>query len=1302
MNKGIIFILLILLFSYLSALSPSKKMHQFVKNEYTRKEGLPTNLVRTVVQTPDGFIWLATSSGIVRFDGNKFTSFTHLNTKVLPSSTITLLYVDKFGTMWIGTDSGIVTYSNGKWERFKNNSDLTTTYVTAILKTSEKYLWVGTDKGLYLYSGKEKTATRYSTKDGLSSNMINSLEDNFSGNIFIGTDNGLSVLKGGKFADYHISKELEGMEINSIYKDREKNIWICTSKNGLKLYNNGNFIHKLKGMTVYTVLKDRDGTMWAGVKNIGFTKLDDNFEIEGKIAKKFPRTILEDREGNIWLGSDDGVTAFKDGIITMLTTDDGLPDNQVSSITEDNHYNLWVSTIEGGIVKFGDKPLYYNQKNQFLATDTVASLFAKDGRIWAGSWHGGLYLFDGDKIELFTDEDFLSGNSIRTVFVDSKKRVWIAINDQGINLIHNNSSTEFSKKDGLVDINITAFFETAKGDILIGTENGLNIYQDGKFSRFSDISSEVNFIHEDKEHNIWIATKDDGMIVKYGDKFHKLSIEDGLPDRTLHAILDDDEDNLWISSSFVIFRVKRNSIIKYLQGKLKKIDVEIYNENDGLTGNETMASFQTGSYKSKSGVLYFSTPNGVAIIKPGMIKKNEIVPGVKIERVNVDDSDVESDGEIVLSPSADKISFEFSAISFKNSEKIRIKYLLEGYNNDWQETKERSVYFTNLPPGSYTFRVKASNNDGVWNETGASIFFVKTPFFYQTVWFYILMSFLTILLVYLYILKREHRLKIRQKELEKINTRLQNLDKMKDEFVANTSHELRTPLNGIIGLAESLIDSSKGKVENDHIYGLNTIIDSGRRLSALVNDILDFSKLKSSNIAILKKPINLKDIVDSVVALTNPLLKGKSIDIKIQISEKLIAVDADENRLFQIFYNLVGNAIKFTKQGKITISAEQKGPMVEVSITNTGIGIPAEKLTTIFKSFEQVDSSTTRKFGGTGLGLYITKQLVELHHGHIGVESEVGAGSRFYFTLQTTKDKPVNIMTHKVIERTESAKPKKEKGIYTVLMVDDDAINHDVVSRHLEDLEYNIKSFIDGKEVLNYVENNEKPDLILLDVMMPELSGYEVCKKIRQKYSSAELPVIMLTAKNQKKDLVDGFTVGANDFITKPFSKKELLARIEAHLDIKDSVESQLSELKSTIKEQDQIIQEQAEKYGESRLSAERINAIHEELQKLMKEKKLYLNPILKLEDVRKPLRISQRELSQTIKRVYDFSFPNYLSMHRIEEVAGKIVEPEYRDKTILEVAFEVGFNNKATFNTAFKKFKGMTPKQYQSENKKW
>ncbi|MCL2744281.1 MAG: ATP-binding protein, partial [Planctomycetaceae bacterium] len=411
----------------------------------------------------------------------------------------------------------------------------------------------------------------------------------------------------------------------------------------------------------------------------------------------------------------------------------------------------------------------------------------------------------------------------------------------------------------------------------------------------------------------------------------------------------------------------------------------------------------------------------------------------------------------------------------------------------------------------------------------------------------------------------------RAEELIGKNERLGRLNEIKDEFLANTSHELRTPINGIIGIVESMMDGAVGELSDEQKYNLAVVANSGRRLSHLVNDILDFTKLKNREIELQLKSLDLYTVVDIVVMLSKPLIKNKDLVIVNDVGYSLPLIKADENRIQQILYNLIGNAVKFTEKGNVTISAEVQGNEVAVHIKDTGIGIEEKSYEKIFESFEQADGSTAREYGGSGLGLSITKKIVELHGGKITVESKIGSGSVFTFTIPVSTEQDAEeidaektritvdieqklIANTNPLESGVSVQPSDGKQRPRILTVDDEPVNIQVLFNMLSMCDFSVEKAFNGQEALELFEKGERFDLVLLDVMMPKLSGYDVCKRLRKTHSLLDLPIIMLTAKNQIQDVILGFRSGANDYVSKPFEKDVLIARINTLLELKTAM----------------------------------------------------------------------------------------------------------------------------------------------------
>ena len=554
------------------------------------------------------------------------------------------------------------------------------------------------------------------------------------------------------------------------------------------------------------------------------------------------------------------------------------------------------------------------------------------------------------------------------------------------------------------------------------------------------------------------------------------------------------------------------------------------------------------------------------------------------------------------------LRFAFSAPRYDALERTAYRVRLDGFDragsgdDGWSEwVHELDKDYTNLWEGSYVFRVQARDVYGVVSREDSLAFRILPPW-YRSWWAYFLYALALATGILAFVRSQQKRVERERAAAEReraISRRLREVDKLKDEFLANTSHELRTPLYGITGLAESLLEGAAGDLSQAVRRNLTMIAASGRRLGHLVNDILDFSKLRHKNLELHRQPVDLHALVDVVLTLSRPLAEGKKLRLENRVPIDLPSADADEDRLQQILYNLLGNAIKFTDEGMVEVRAKVEGDRLVVRVVDTGIGIPSEQQERIFQAFEQADASVEREYGGTGLGLAVTRRLVELHGGEIWLESEPDVGSTFSFSLPvvepdaepraTTKPGPsvaprATVESAQDVVRDEASEeplpapelevvapgelPPVRGGAVRILAVDDEPVNRQVLTNYLALEHFDLVTASGGEEALRLIE--EQPfDLVLLDVMMPRVSGYEVCRALREKYPMEKLPVLFLTAKNRTADVVTGLSLGANDFLTKPISKGELLARVRPHLDLltvhrnlEDLVDEKVSEIK--------------------------------------------------------------------------------------------------------------------------------------------
>ena len=599
-------------------------------------------------------------------------------------------------------------------------------------------------------------------------------------------------------------------------------------------------------------------------------------------------------------------------------------------------------------------------------------------------------------------------------------------------------------------------------------------------------------------------------------------------------------------------------------------------------------------FSEAEGRLWVGGPHGLVRFDPAVAPWPQPEYRAMIRRVESSQKAVLYDGELSAAEAGRGASepwsydhngllFAFAAPRFDAAQETFYRTRLEGLNQSWTDwSTETRRELTNLWEGEYVFRVQARDVHGVLSREASFAFRILPPW-YRSLWAYglYLMCFVGALILWSWAHRKALvRERLSAERERSINERLREVDRLKDELLTTTSHELRTPLYGMVGLAESLIDGAAGEVSELVRSNLGMIVSSGQRMERLVDDLLDHSRLKRQSMELERRPTDLKAQVESVIGLSRQARRAKGLSVESLIASDLPAVEADPDRLQQILHNLVGNAVKFTDEGGIRVSAKVERSRVVVKVSDTGVGIPADRQDTIFQAFEQADGSVRRERGGTGLGLAITRRLVRLHGGEIWVSSEVGKGTEFSFTLPIASE-PAGTLQSEIRETAIEIRSEPESSLLfeadhcsdmpslgKILIVDDESVNRQVLVNYLSLEGFELTLAADGEEALGWIDD-KSVDLVLLDVMMPKMSGYEVCRILRSKHDMATLPVIMLTAQSHASAVTLGLEAGANDFLTKPISKGELLARIRPHFELlgiyrhlEEKVEEKISQIK--------------------------------------------------------------------------------------------------------------------------------------------
>lgn len=1168
---------------------------------------LPHNDVRQLAIDELGRLWVGTrGGGVARYDAaqDQFEVFRHRpeDPTSLPLDMVECIAADQRGGLWVGLRTNGVAhldFATGRFRHFATDQAdpgaLRGSRTGSVLVTRDGTVWIGgMGHGLYRREHDGTFRQYQPTPDDPSSLpdlRVAALHEDPSGRLWIGTVAGLAL-----------------------YLPESDTFRTWTQQSGLA----GGMV---KGMA-----DTGEGGLWLSIPGIGLQRFDPESG-PGLVQKPQPTrrhsladastgALFVDRTGVLWIATALGLDRLDPATLAFraYTTDPDhpshLPDENLWGIDQASDGSIWIGTTQAGVVRFDPATGAWKSwqhdpadPTSLASNQVFAILVDSADRVWVGTADSGLDLYDPGRDAWIhhrhdpDDPDTIFRDTVYALRETNDGRgLWIGLNNGFDRFDFTSRRFEHpavipSDPDGGLLATVFDLVEDPSGTVWVGTFlNGLYEFETNtktttKFRPEPDnpesiASQRINVLLMTREGKLWVGT-DLGLHRKSGpgNQWQRYGREHGLSSETITSLHEADDGTLWVGTNNGLNRLDPSTDA-----------VQRFFAADGLPYSELgwhgLAGLQDGG-------LAIATARGFALLDPTKLARDPLPPQVALTRLELFNRPVPLaravtpplppqmialerpiglTGAITLDHRQNVFSIAFAGLHFARPEDIRYGYQLEGWDREWLEAqadRPRATY-TNLPGGRYTFRVRAATRDGVWSEpTQGLMITVKPPPWKSplAIAAYVLGLAGAVAAMVLALHRRAEAQRLRAEREAAISHRLRQVDQLRDEFLANTSHELRTPLHGIIGIAESLVDGAGGPLPEQAKQNLGLVVSSGRRLASLVNDILDFSTLRNDTLELARRATDLGPLVDIVLTLSRPLVGAKPVELIDHVPDDLPLADVDEGRVQQILHNLVGNAIKFTKAGSVTVAAHAADGWIEVTVADTGIGIAAADQERIFGSFEQAEGGTAREFGGTGLGLTIARQLVELHGGRLSVESTVGQGSTFRFTvpIAAATDAPREPpapptafvpVVPAVSSPSPSAAPQQPQPpgprAFSILVVDDDPVNRQVLVNQLSLHDYRVVTASDGEEALELIER-ERPDLILLDVMMPRMSGYAVCRTLRENLPAAQMPVIYLTARTQVVDVVNGFDSGANDFLTKPVAQGELLARVRTHLDLLDA-----------------------------------------------------------------------------------------------------------------------------------------------------
>ena len=1031
-------------------LDPALQITQYVHDVWQAKDGLPQNSVYAVTQTRDGYLWLGTQEGLVRFDGVRFTVMTRA--QGLESNEVRALLEDRTGALWIGTNGGGVSRMvDGVITTYTVADGLPGNAVRALYEDDRGHLWIGTiGGGLVRYDG--ASFTTYTMADGLTGDVVLALDEGPDGSLWIGTEAGLTRFRNGRFSRFDDPKQLPGLVVKAVAVGAHGEVWVGTNRGLVRReatrWTTYTMADGLPSDDISALYEDDRGTLWVGTLDGGVGRLyEDRFDVfsvaEGLTHNRV-RAFFEDREGSLWIGIElGGLNRLRPGAFVPYTTAEGLSNDVVMTVLQDRKGAFWIGTDGGGVNRFQDGTFTYFTTADGLPDDPVSALYEDQaGALWVGTNGGGLCRLQGERFTCLTTADGLSSNYIYAIYQDQAGALWMGT-EAGLNRLYDGAVTHYTTADGLPHDLVTVLYEDRRGRLWVGTMGGgLGRLQDGQLTSYTEedglASNVILAVHVDARGALWIGTQGGGLCRWQDEAVACLTTEEGLHNDNVLQILEDEQGYLWLGSMQGLSRVHREALEAAMTGDGDLLATAVYGTADGMKSADLMGGTQPAAWAARDGRLWFATLRGVATIDPAGLQTNPVPPPVRLEHLLVDGEPMAPGADLTLPPESRDVAFRYTGLSLVAPERVQFRYRLEPYDQEWVEAgTRREAYYTNLSPGRYRFHVIASNNDGVWNEQGTTTTFYVQPFFYETAWFYWLCAAGLILLgTAAYRLRTRHmkrralalqglvdartrELRARERELEELNQNLaaevrRQIDlimeersryeheligakekaeesaRLKATILDNISHEIRTPITAILGFAQILATELDAAQQEFVTY----IEENGQRLLGTLNAILDLSNMETDTLPMELERVDLEVAAQHATDLFQLMAARKGLTLRTDVKETASA-SVDRAAIDQILTNLVGNAIKFTEEGEVVVEVGVAAHRAYCRVRDTGIGIGAAFMPHLFEAFKQESTGLARSHEGSGLGLAITRRLVEAMQGTISVESEKGHGAVF-------------------------------------------------------------------------------------------------------------------------------------------------------------------------------------------------------------------------------------------------------------------------------------------------------------------
>lgn len=1323
------FCVLVCFFITIFCQAQSVEEHYYFKNLSIRN-GLSQNTVNAILQDRKGFMWLGTKDGLNRYDGLSFRKFKHdaANPRSIGNSFITSLYEDFNGNIWVGTDAGVYIYYPEKeaFEEFDCQSLEKTRIersVSMIAGDKQGRVWIAVEaQGMFCYDTRQKLLRNYPLSE-ISSNIKCFTFDSggtlwlgfYGDGLYYSKDNLATVHPYGSPEDG--KREFEGGVITKIVQGNYNCLYIGSVKEGVSELNltSGQVRNLLaideSGESIFCrdLLPYSDNELWIGtesgiyiynLRTAQFIHLRASLYDSYSLSDNAIYALYKDREEGLWIGSYFGGVDYYPRQYTYFAKyypkniANSLHGKRVREFCRADDGTLWIGTEDGGLNHFNPKTKEFHFFEPSAGFTNIHGLCMDGSHLWVGTFSKGLRVIDtrtGVVLRTYTEghtPHSLNDNSIFSICRTSAGEIYLGTLF-GL-LRYNRTQDNFDRIPELNGKFVYDIKEDSYGNLWLATyANGAYCYdvsvrrwknyvfdaEDEKSLPYDKVLS----VFEDSYRQIWLTTQGGGFCLFHPDTetFTRYGLKDGLPNDVVYQIVEDDDRFLWLTTN--------NGLVRF---DPKTMEMKVFSTANGLPTNQF--NYRSG-FKDEAGNIYLGSINGFVAFDPRTFAENRQVPAVAItdfllfnKEVPVGETDsplkssITFSDKVVLTADQNSFSFRIAALSYQAPRMNKLMYKLEGFDEGWLTIGESPlVTYSNLGYGDYVFKVKASNSDGVWNEQETSLHLSILPPFYLSGWaycFYVLFFMGCLVCVIFYFKRRNYRKQHRQMEmLEQEKER--EVYHAKIDFFTNVAHEIRTPLTLIKGPLENII--LKKEVDSETKEDLYIMKQNTERLLNLTNQLLDFRKTETRGFRLNFTECDVVAVLRETYLRFTSLAKQKGLDFILELPQECFMADVNQEALTKIISNLLNNGVKYAST-YLRISLETDEKVFHIRTFNDGEMIPDTMKEEIFKPFVRLDKEdevTT----GTGIGLALSRSLAELHQGSLMMEKgeEVNC---FCLTLPVNQDSTITLSAENVSQveenscgwEQEETDTKEKKPM--ILVVED---NPDMLAFIRKQLttEYSVLTAMNGIEALAVLDNHYV-NLVVSDVMMPQMDGFELCKTIKSDLSYSHIPVVLLTAKTNIQSKTEGLELGADAYIEKPFSVEYLLANISSLIHNREK-------LRQTFAKSPFVA---ANTMALTKADEEFIWKLNDIIQANLH------NPEFSMEDMADALKMSRSSFYRKIKGVLDLSPNEYLRLERLKQAAQLLKEGKSR---VNEICYTVGFNSPSYFSKCFLKQFGVLPKDF-------